>query len=51
MPDDDLDEESKEAQRNAELANATVGTNKKGGAKQIEIVGIDQAYGWRTDIS
>ena len=51
MPDDDLDEEQKESQRNAELATLTVGTNKKGGAKQIEIKGIDQAYGWRKDIS
>lgn len=26
-------------------------TNRKGGAKKIEIVGIDQSYNWRSDIS
>ena len=37
--------------RQKELQDLTVGTTKRGGAKKIEIVGIDQSYNWRSDIS
>jgi hypothetical protein len=33
------------------VQDLTVGTNKKGGNKKIEIVGVDQAYNWRSDIA
>jgi len=28
-----------------------VSTNKKGGLRKIEIVGVDQSYNWRSDLS
>jgi hypothetical protein len=33
------------------VQDLTVATNKKGGNKKIEIVGVDQAYNWRSDIT
>ena len=51
MSEEGMDEEEKESHRQQEMQSLTVGTNKKGGVKQIEIKGIDQAYAWRNDIS
>ena len=49
--EDDLGEEEKKGQREKELENCVVMTGKKGTAKQIEILGMDQSYNWRSDIS
>ena len=50
--EDDLGEEEKQGQREKELENCVVmTTNKKGTGKKIEILGMDQSYNWRSDIS
>ena len=46
-----MTEEEKTNVREQEVKDLTVATNKKGGAKKIEIVGIDQSYNWRSEIS
>ena len=51
MPDEGLDEEAKHEEREREMQDLVVSTNRKGGVRKIEIVGVDQSYGWRADIS
>ena len=50
-PDEGKDEETKAKEREDELKDLVVSTNKRGGMKKIEIVGIDKSYNWRQDIS
>jgi len=45
------DEETKNQERENELKDLMVSTTKKGGMKQIEILGIDKSYNWRSDVS
>ena len=46
-----MDEESKANERVKEMQDLVVSTNKRGGTKKIEILGVDKAYNWRQDIS
>jgi len=46
-----LDEETKKNDREKEMQDLYVGTTKKGGLRKIEILGVDQSYNWRSDIS
>ena len=44
------DEEIKLMKQSLE-ADLYVNTNKKGGMKKIEILGVEQSYEWRADVS
>ena len=44
------DEEIKLMKQSLE-ADLYVNTNKRGGMKKIEILGIEQSYEWRADVS
>lgn len=33
------------------MQNLVVSTDKKGGVKKIEIVGVDKSYNWRSDLN
>ena len=48
--EDELDEEEKKGTRENQMEDLFVGTDK-GGSKKIEILGVDQSYNWRSDIS
>ena len=44
-------EEAKAEEREKGTQDLYVKTNKAGGVRKIEIVGIDQSYNWRSDLS
>jgi GH35 family endo-1,4-beta-xylanase len=50
-PDDLLTDEELKAAKQRMEADLYVQTNKKGGMKKIEIVGVEQSYSWRADVS
>jgi hypothetical protein len=50
-PDTMMSDEEKKLQWDKFQADLYVNTNKKGGMKRIEIVGIEQSYEWRADVS
>ena len=50
-PDSMLTGEELKAMKQREQSNLDVNTNKKGGMKKIENVGVAQSYNWRADVS
>lgn len=50
-PDSMLTDEELKAMKQREESNLYVNTNKKGGMKKIEILGVEQSYNWRADVS
>lgn len=50
-PDTMMTDVEKKLQWDKFQADLYVNTNKKGGMKRIEIVGIEQSYEWRADVS
>ena len=50
-PDSMMTDEEKKLQWTKLQADLYVNTTKKGGMKKIEILGVEQSYEWRADVS
>jgi len=46
-----MSDEELKAIKQREEANLYVNTDKRGGMKKIEILGVEQSYSWRADVT